>query len=186
MSIYKNGNVTGTEMYEHGGVLMNNVKSVTYVPKKDTKNSTLLGESIVGFEGTKRYYIELLISWDGFQENVADNFDIWTQGKTFNKNDNTYYWSNGNSMCTVVNKVLNKDLVLSTKSGSKFVSGFFNNKDDKWTRQYLGIRSDYSNGIGRITFSNIKVMPAEYAIDNSTKSGSIASDKIVAMQIEEV
>nr|DAR44298.1 MAG TPA: hypothetical protein [Caudoviricetes sp.] len=186
MSIYKNGNVTGTEMYEHGGVLMNNVKSVTYVPRKDTNNSTLTGESIAGFEGTKRYYIELLISWDGFQENVADNFDIWAQGSTFNKNDNTYYWSSGNSMCTVVNKVLNKDLVLSAKSGSKFVSGFFNNKDDKWTRQYLGVRSDYSNGIGRITFSNIKVMPAEYAIDNSTKSGSIASDKIVAIQIEEV
>lgn len=167
MSFYKNGIITNKNIYESDGILMNNTKSISYVPTKDQSNSCLLGEAIKGFVKGKQYYVELTIEWSGFKGNVADNFACWCQGSTYD--GTSWNWDASNPLCGTVGTITS--ILLSMDYGSKKINKIFTANDR--TGYYLGIRTDYSNGVGKVGFSNIKVVPIEYAV--STHQENLAS-----------
>lgn len=157
MSINKNGIVSTNTFYESDGILMNKTKSISYTPAKDTINSCLGVEAIKGFVQGKQYYVELTIVWSGFEDIVEPNFDCWTQGSTYNGTE--WNWTGNNPLTNTVGNL--KSTLLGASSGTKQISGTFTASDR--TGYCLGIRTDYSNGTGKVGFSNIKIIPAEYA-----------------------
>ena len=155
--INKNGIIQIENFYESDGMLMNKTKSISYTPEKDEHNSCLIGEGITGFVQGKQYYVELTIVWSGFEDIVEPNFGCWTQGSTYNGTE--WNWTGNNPLTNTVGNL--KSTLLGASSGTKQISGTFTASDR--TGYYLGIRTDYSNGTGKVGFSNIKIIPAEYA-----------------------
>lgn len=184
--INKNGNIQISEINESDAMRMNSNMTAVYSPTKDAQNSCMNVCDIKGFEEGKKYYLEMDIIWSGFKDNSASNFGSWAQGATWN--GSSWDWNVGNPLAGLVNSLAGSNgkitsLLLSETSGSKHIKGFFT--ANSRTGYALGCRTDYSNGVGAIKFANVRVVPAEYAIDNSTSYGKIASDKIIIKEIIE-
>lgn len=176
--IGKNGNISSTSLYEPNAMLINKKYSASYTPTKGANNNCMTCESIIGFEEGKKYYVELVISWNGFKTDVASNFSISVQGSNYT--GTAWAWQGVNPLCNAIISCFSsglKNLVLSADKGSFVVKAFFT--ANTYTGYQLGIRTNYSNGIGNIGISNLKIIPAEYAIDNVTTSGMFGKDKVV-------
>jgi len=168
--ILSNGIIKTGELYDSDSMLLNTFSSEGYTPT--TAVNSTMGKYIIGFKANTTYIIELLVTWNGFKTNTPSNFNIWFQGDTYD--GTSWSWSRSNEMITQISKIQNlKTLVLSADSGSKFLKTNFTVGSTNQGLN-LGCRSDYSNGVGTITFSNVKVYPAEY-------SGSRIYDKKIVM-----
>lgn len=182
MGFKNSGMIETPSLLEYDGTpIMNSVTSTGYTPAKDTNNSCLNGE-LIYFESGKTYYIEVLFSWSGFKTDAASNFGMWAQGsQIYNGSEG---WSTSNPMANVIGNVTS--LVLSADSGSKWFKSAFTVQANA-TGFRLGMRANYSNGTGKMTYTQIKVMPYE-TVQGKVDSIplEIKSDKIMSVQYSEV
>lgn len=174
--VNKSGVVNAGRFVETNGAMLNTFMSEGYTPTASVDNSCM-ERNITGFEKGKSYVIDMTVIWSGFKTDVADNFNIGSQG--FCYDGTSWSWNYGNPMCNAINNLKGfKDLVLSADSGSKRYVATFSITND-CTGFQLGCRTNYSNGKGTITYSNIRVVPADSYVDGLTSAGKLTDDSIV-------
>ena len=166
----KSGNVNAGSIVESDGMMVNTTTKIGYTPVANNLNSCI-NYSIVGFEVGKEYYVEMFVSWNGFNENVADNFNMRAQGAVYD--GSAWTWSVTNHLTKNIGSFTS--LVLSADKGQKQYRYKFT---AAYTGYQLGCRTDYSNGTGTITYSNIKIVPADSYVQSSVTSGHILKGSI--------
>ena len=176
VGVNKSGVVNAGSFVETNGAMLNTFMSEGYTPTASVTNSCM-GRYITGFVKGKSYVIDMTVIWSGFKTDVADNFNIGSQGSCYD--GTSWSWNYSNPMCNAINNLKGfKDLVLSADSGSKRYVATFSITSD-CTGLALGCRTNYSNGKGTITYSNIRVVPADNYVDGSTSAGKLTDDSIV-------
>lgn len=176
VGVNKSGVVNAGSFVETNGAMLNTFMSEGYTPTASVDNSCM-GRYITGFVKGKSYVIDMTVIWSGFKTDVADNFNIGSQGSCYD--GTSWSWNYSNPMCNAINNLKGfKDLVLSADSGSKRYVATFSITSD-CTGLELGCRTNYSNGKGTITYSNIRVVPADNYVDGSTSAGKLTDDSIV-------
>lgn len=176
VGVNKSGVVNAGSFVETNGAMLNTFMSEGYIPTASVENSCM-GRYITGFVKGKSYVIDMTVIWSGFKTDVADNFNIGSQGSCYD--GTSWSWNYSNPMCNAINNLKGfKDLVLSADSGSKRYVATFSITSD-CTGLELGCRTNYSNGKGTITYSNIRVVPADNYVDGSTSAGKLTDDSIV-------
>lgn len=176
VGVNKSGVVNAGSFVETNGAMLNTFMSEGYTPTASVENSCM-GRYITGFVKGKSYVIDMTVIWSGFKTDVADNFNIGSQGSCYD--GTSWSWNYSNPMCNAINNLkVFKDLVLSADSGSKRYVATFSITSD-CTGLELGCRTNYSNGKGTITYSNIRVVPADNYVDGSTSAGKLTDDSIV-------
>lgn len=176
VGVNKSGVVNAGSFVETNGAMLNTFMSEGYTPTASVTNSCMR-RYITGFVKGKSYVIDMTVIWSGFKTDVADNFNIGSQGSCYD--GTSWSWNYGNPMCNAINNLKGfKDLVLSADSGSKRYVATFSITSD-CTGLELGCRTNYSNGKGTITYSNIRVVPADNYVDGLTSAGKLTDDSIV-------
>lgn len=176
VGVNKSGVVNAGSFVETNGAMLNTFMSEGYTPTASVTNSCMR-RYITGFVKGKSYVIDMTVIWSGFKTDVADNFNIGSQGSCYD--GTSWSWNYSNPMCNAINNLKGfKDLVLSADSGSKRYVATFSITSD-CTGLELGCRTNYSNGKGTITYSNIRVVPADNYVDGSTSAGKLTDDSIV-------
>lgn len=176
VGVNKSGVVNAGSFVETNGAMLNTFMSEGYTPTASVTNSCM-GRYITGFVKGKSYVIDMTVIWSGFKTDVADNFNIGSQGSCYD--GTSWSWNYSNPMCNAINNLKGfKDLVLNADSGSKRYVATFSITSD-CTGLELGCRTNYSNGKGTITYSNIRVVPADNYVDGSTSAGKLTDDSIV-------
>lgn len=176
VGVNKSGVVNAGSFVETNGAMLNTFMSEGYTPTASVENSCM-ERYITGFVKGKSYVIDMTVIWSGFKTDVADNFNIGSQGSCYD--GTSWSWNYSNPMCNAINNLKGfKDLVLSADSGSKRYVATFSITSD-CTGLELGCRTNYSNGKGTITYSNIRVVPADNYVDGSTSAGKLTDDSIV-------
>lgn len=185
MSFNKNGIIKSGSFYDLDAMKMNATTNIAYTPQANTLNSCLGGELISGFKQGKQYYVQATLVWNGFTTNTPSGFSMWAQGDTWNGSSTD--WKSSNPLAGAINGALSggslTSTVLSASSGSKVIRATFSGTSR--TKYRLGIRTDNSNGTGKIGLEDIKVVPLEYAADGVLSSIKILSDHISAYDIKE-
>ena len=159
--------------------------SVTYIPNTGI-NSCINAFRYENFEPGGKYYIELVVTWSGFDtSNTAGSFDMWFQGAQRKTISEGYCWKYGNVIANALNGYMKlRDIVLSKASGSKKICGKFT--IGEITAYDLGLRSDYSNGKGTLRLSNIKLLPLNHSLPYGDNVGmKIFDNEVLSQEIIE-
>ena len=188
----KEGLVYGSHLSESGGTVCAytstakgnvdpNRSSWSYTPAADTNNSCMNGFYFERIEGIYNYRITLVVTWSGFTDisTASTNFDATFQGATV-KLDGSSEWSGGSN----INSQLQAqghlgNLAKGAASGTKLYDTSFTVPaawDGTYKGQYVGIRTNYSNGTGKWTISKARIYPAdEHMVDTASlcSSGAI-------------
>ena len=196
-SIYKTGIILSNEFDESDAMdLITSKGTMTYVPAKDTSNSCLNPAAIVydytatGTTAATVYRIIAKVSWSGFDtSSTAGTFDIYWQGSNRKIETSSWVWEGGNNVCSALNSFQSlKSLVLSATSGS-FTYDTTYTLPDSWRSTYngnnIGFRANYSNGVGRITVNDIRIILDKYSSSSNVKS-HIGNDYIAGKEFIEI
>ncbi|WP_125140614.1 LamG domain-containing protein [Clostridium transplantifaecale] len=132
--------------------------------------------------------IDLDFEWSGGFDtsNTNGTFDLYFQGECKKKDDTTAYWVT-NEYTNSLNSIKRpKELVLSSESGTfhytskQTVTASMLDYDIK----FIGLRSNYSNGKGKVSFKNVCVRNLKYSDDGIGKlkipdDGTLACKEII-------
>lgn len=188
----KEGLVYGSRLSESGGTVCAyrgtakgnvdpNMSSWSYTPAADTNNSTMTGFYFERIEGIYNYRITLVVTWSGFDNisTTSENFDAVFQGATV-KLDGSSVWS---GECGINSQLRAQGhlgtLARGAASGTRLYDTSFTVPaawDGTYKGQYVGIRTNYSNGTGKWTISKVRIYPAdEHMVDQASlcSSGAI-------------
>ncbi|MDD3121936.1 MAG: hypothetical protein PHC62_00305 [Candidatus Izemoplasmatales bacterium] len=179
--ITKSGNCITNNFYESSAIQIaynqeqgDRDKPYAYTFKPSRNNNSSISISPVHIDGnTGLYRVMLKVEWVGFDTSNTDGtFDIYFQGDVWRYSVGAWSWSSGmsNYMINPLRTQQNlKNLVLSSESGSYNFNTTFNVLDADCYMLRLGMRSNYSNGMGTITVSDIQVMPEKYYTGGNEK-----------------
>jgi hypothetical protein len=184
MGITKSGIITSNEFDETDAmdIITSMINNRSYVPAADTDNSCLhniatlmFDEADITYDENTVFRVIARVSWSGFDESsTAGTFNIYFQGNRYNTTTSEWDWLNINPITTALGNAQNlKNLVLSADKGS-FVYDTTFSLTTGWISTYsgvhVGIRANYSNGVGRITLEDIKVILDKYSSSTDTKA----------------
>lgn len=141
------------------------VNTITYTPT--TSQNSCMTQRTIDVELNVKYCIECTLTWSDFDKsNTNGTFDMWFQGS-----QNEGVWTYSNPMTTALNKIKRpKDVVLSSSSGSYRYKTFFINTNPEIKRLGLSIRTDYSNGQGTVSISDVVIVPERYYVSDKIKA----------------
>ena len=166
--IGKNGIIDIVNLYESDAMCMNTSKSGSYIPTKDLNNSCTTIARVEGFVQGKQYYVELTVKWSGFTSNTSSNFGSWFQGSTYN--GSSWDWTSSNPLTSAAITAIGNLTSVFTSSDTGEKHGIAVFTANARTGYDLGIRTNYSNGTGKVTVTDVKVIPAEYFVGNTTSN----------------
>lgn len=179
MGITKSGIITSPNICESSA--MNYVderyigKSFQYTPSTGT--NSCLGGFIVNYPNCipgEKIYISIKVEWNGFDtSNTNGTFSMYFQGATYNVSTGEWEWAGHNNVSYALGGLTS--LVLSSLTGSAILKSsciIDSQYPSVRTREYLGIRSDYSNGTGWIRISDLEVIPERYYVPKNQIGGS--------------
>lgn len=190
-SFYKNGIVHGDDLYESDA--MNDVVlgggSISYTPSTGTNSCINTAYKWFYPEDTVAgdvFRVYATVVWSGFDEsNTSGTFNIHWQGANFT-DETTAVWKGTNFITTALNAKQNfKTLVLSSTSGVyTYETTFTMQQDfmDSYIGSYIGIRSDYSNGTGKISTKDVKVIPDKYSVSDASSIRMRIGDEYIVVQ----
>ena len=173
-NINKKGIWTTPTFHELYGENITQLYGITnsYTPSTGTNRSiTPYYIEYNDFELGEVMRIIVQIDYEGFDtSNTSGTFNIYFQGGKRTQDGSTTWTNVGiNEPTTALQNYQNlKDLVLSQTKGSFIYSTTFIVSEDHYNDFYgcnLGIRTDYSNGVGRITMYKPIIFPDKYFID---------------------
>lgn len=176
---YKTGVVSTSEFLEFETLdLARNKVSMSYVPAKDTNNSTI--NSIYAEFDTSQYTTSDVfrviadVSFSGFDSSsTAGTFSMNWQGDTYNPTSGSWVWEGHNTVTSALqNQKALTTLVLSATSGTFHYDNTFTLDStflSTYTRARIGVRTNYSNGVGKFTINKIIVVPDKYSVTSTIK-----------------
>ena len=195
MSITKGGILTSLSINESSGrnlvIESDRNSSYSYTPGTGV-NSCVEGYKVdlSNCKSGDTLYIRIRIDYNGLDaSNTSGTFGMWFQGASYNSSEG-WNWNHGNIItealggitdivsgnngCTILHK--------STTISSSVLSAY--------TRVYVGLRSDYSNGTGSIKISELEVIPSKYYVPeiptSNTPSFHLGKEYISAREIYEL
>lgn len=157
VSLNKTGILTAKDFTEPADLCEQITSSATYTPTTETNSCinpfTVYQDTLIAGDTVT---IELDILWEGFDtSNTAGTFNMYFQGALYS--DSTATWTS-NPYTNALNSAQNlKTLVLSKTSGIYHyvaTTGALSASNLSYDRVNIGIRSNYSNGTGKITIQN--------------------------------
>lgn len=182
MNINKKGILATNEIFESDGANLVQSDTITsiysYTPSTST-NSCISGW-VVDYSTTvsgEKVYYTVDVSWKNFDtSNTSGTFSIWFQGSQYDVTSSSWGWTASNPVCGSLNNTYSlTNLVLSSTLGTTTLVGSVtipSNYPSPYSKAYVGVRSDYSNGSGTITLRNLRVIREKYYSHyiNSTSS----------------
>ena len=147
----------------------------SYVPAKDTNNSCLRIVSVEYDTSTMNantvLHIVIEVSWSGFDDSsTAGTFDFNWNSYRLKREDGSTVWSS--PLCNALNAKQNlKSLVLSSTSGTYTYDIWYTPGQsciDTYSYENMGVRANYSNGIGRFSINKVSAVPKKYYTDSIT------------------
>ena len=188
----KEGLVYGKNLSEAGGTVCAytstskgnvdpNMSSWSYTPAADTDSSCMNGVYFERIEGIYNYRITLVVTWSGFTDisTTSTNFAATFQGITV-KLDGSSVWSGGSNINSQLQAQGNLGtLAKGAASGTRLYDTSFTVPaawDGTYKGQYVGIRTNYSNGTGKWTISKVRIYPADEHMEDTASlcaSGAI-------------
>lgn len=177
MGIYKNGVWKQNEIHEFNAVESYSNRA-TYTPTKDGTNScsNLTGVDLSQFIGTTSNItlrVEIDVDYRDFDSSsTAGTFKMWWQGSNYSIAEEAYKWAGTNYIANALQNQMNPTtLVNGTGTGSYHYNNTVTIPASWWntySKSNIGLRTDYSNGIGTITMKNLKVyLDSEYGNGNA-------------------
>ena len=159
--------------------IVGNNYSMSYTPAKDTNNSCI--DLIYGNFNSSNittstlFRIRLNVSWNGFDDSsTAGTFNIYFQGARREKASGNWVWTGDNVIPTALNNQKSlKTLVLSATKGTYIYDTTFSLPSsfiETYDAQCIGIRTNYSNGVGKIEVSDILLIEDRYSSSTSSKA----------------
>lgn len=169
--------------------------TMSYVPAKDTSNSCLNPANIIfdydtDITSSTLFRIIATVSWSGFDSSsTAGTFSIYWQGSNHVISSAAWAWEGTNYVTNALNSYQSlTTLVLSSNTGAFTYDTTFS-LPDSWRTTYngsnIGFRSNYSNGVGRITVNNIIIINNKYSSTSATKA-HIGNDFIAGRELIEI
>ena len=158
--------------------------SKSYTPTTASNSTTVVGKwyipsgSIVG----DSFQVKVDVTFNGFSSITSTAFTMYFQGKQYTTTSSSA-WQGTNILCKALNdsKPL-KEVVRTATSGTYTYETDFTLTQDylnSYVGSDIGLRTDYSNGSGKVTISNIKIIPSKYAT-SSTAVSRLTNDTIAA------
>ena len=174
VSFTKSGIVTADVFYEADAMNdVNIIDATSYTPTTGTNRcinpyTWFYPEDTVAGD---IFRIFVTVQYSGFDtSNTSGTFMLRWQGANFT-DSTTSVWQGTNGICAALNaKQGLKDLVLSSSSGIYTYETTYSIPQtfmDTYIGSRIGIRSDYSNGVGNITVSNCMIVPEKYSVTNT-------------------
>lgn len=165
------------------------LSTLSYTPTKST-NSCISAyrfyQADAGVITGDTVTIELDVEWSGFDTSNTDGtFNIRFQGERY-KPDGSYEWSSNPYTTALNNKYYLKTLVLSSESGHYHyvaTTETFTSDLADFSSMTIGLRSDYSNGTGKITLSNCKAYKTQYYLGE--EKTRMTSNEVIANEFIE-
>lgn len=194
-----NGVITSNDIIECGGYNLvykdyrgdwdNVINSITF--NTGTNHCLMAGyiwysEMVSG----EMYRLLMDIEWDGFDtSNTNGTFQLFPQEYRTYK-DGTVQWWNAR-VTDVLAACYIRHTVLSSTSGRKSINVPFSydssvNRMNEIKYTYLHFRSDYSNGVGRLTIKNFRVIPEKYYCSSDTDALKMNNDYLSVKNIIEL
>ena len=161
-------------------------QSFSFTPSTDNNSTYQFLRVHVEDDPNQNYHLSMTVDWNNFdRSNTSGTFTIYWQEYYYDNSDSSYKWGN-----TTIGNALNADMelinmVLSAGSGIYQYEVDFKTSS-KVSNGYLRVRSNYSNGIGTIKFSNISIIPKKYYFSENGSKAKIWNNKLIANQIIEV
>lgn len=195
-NINKNGIIISNEFDESDAMDIISAKgTMSYVPAKDTSNSCLNTANIIfdydnDITSSTLFRIIATVSWSGFDSSsTAGTFSIYWQGSNHVISSASWAWEGTNYITNALNSYQNlTTIVLSSNTGTFTYDTTFS-LPDSWRSTYngsnIGFRSNYSNGVGRITVNNIIIINDKYSSSSNIKA-HIGNNYIASKEIIEV
>ena len=190
------GLVYGSHLAESGGtieVYQNtskglfdpNTKKWSYTPAADTNNSCMDFGFFCPEEGITRYHITMMVEWSGFDDILTTNpdFTINFHGPNYIIGGTTYEWTTNPISAALYAVKTMQSLVTGSASGVyKYEADF--TLSSGWLNSYwacyVGFRTNYSNGTGKITASKLRIYPAD---EHMTNSASLCSSGAIQVRL---
>lgn len=195
-NVNKNGNISSTNFinnYKDMNLFYLNIpsdanqKSITLTASSGTNSSRSFNQYETGYfhvnQLLTKYRVKLKVEWNGFDNsNTNGTFRLIFQGVVKYKDDNVWSWNGKNLMTVALNAHQSlASLVLSEHSGVYFYDVIFDMSDSNIDGLGLGIRSDYSNGKGTISVSEVEI----YSVDENNNFVKITNNYILSNDILE-
>ena len=180
--IYKKGIVSHNRLRESG--LINTASSFSYKPAANANNSTTVGTYIdlsefANDDQPLTLTLEYDVSWSNFAAGTGGTFGVYLQGARRKKETNTNVWE-GDAPLTADGTFTS--LITANATGTYHKSRTFT-IPATWFNTYcgqnFGIRTNYSNGNGTITISNLKLTIPVNSF--KLKSKSIQSNNLIEL-----
>lgn len=158
--IYKTGITEHKEMRE--AYMINTTYSYSYKPAANTNNSTTSGITVDFSAFTNEtsplsMTVDYDASWTNFASGTGGTFSIYIQGNNRRVSDNAWAWEGSNYL---TNNGSFTTLITANANGSTHVH-YDTTIPVSWLSKYnashMGMRTNYSDGNGTITISNIKI-----------------------------
>lgn len=184
--ITKSGIIISPNFYESDAMCTAKRGMDAYIPNTGT-NSCIVVFGTVNYgsdaNSTDVYRCILDLSYQGFDEsNPNGTFNIWFQC-AYDDFDGKRHWYGDVSFANAMNNQRSlKTVVLSNTSGNFVYDVSFRISDDyiqNYDHMYCHIRSDYSNGTGKLTINKGFIIPDKYySGDRQSSKGHINSSFI--------
>lgn len=179
-SINNNGIVT-TEQYFENDHLFNNLQKFSYKPSTGTNiclNGAIVDlSSFVGLGKPVTISIEFDISWNNWAWSSDGTNRLLVQGSNRKIATNTFAWEGTNYSCAPFSQFQSS---MSGTSGTLHRSGTSTipaSWFETYNASYFGLRTDYSDGNGTATISNLKITLASDVVKFS--ANCISADTLI-------
>ena len=193
MAVYKNGTWKNSIYeppfdYSHG-IAYNNEPgdyvglTWSHTPTTESNSTFIIGTVHHDDNPGKRYHLSLTVQWSNFTTDMPENFDIYWQGYYYNTTTTTWTYGNSPELSAMQSVKTLNDLVKASASGLYRYEVDFTTSSNI-TEARLRYRSNYSNGVGTLTFSDLHVVPIEDYL--SEKEVKEFEDKTIAQNFIEI
>ena len=195
-NIWKAGLVHTSEFIEPDGIENQFIGNAiaSYTPGTGTNSCMNMGRWMIpeGIAAGDTFQIKMTVEYSNFdRSNTSGTFSMWWQGANYNTPTGSV-WQGSNPICGALNSQSSPTtVVLSSTSGiyqyecSFAISQAFL---DSYYGSNIGVRSDYSNGTGKLTVKNITIIPEKYSTYSfsSNAKSRFSNTNIVANDIIEI
>lgn len=136
--------------------------SIEYVPSRNVENSCINGIEFTPDSTMNEYHVSIDLEWSDFTYiDHPEQFDCRFQGARYDKNTEEWVWEGSNDLCAALNNVIRpKELLLANPSGTYHYEADFDISSTwfyYYSKCYVGLRTDFSNGRGTLAIKNLKV-----------------------------
>ena len=194
-SIAKNGLVYGSHFTESGGTqrlfsafngtpVYPNSPPRTFTPTT-AQNSTVAWYFFECIPGIQTYHITMRVDWSGFEDITTTNptFDAWFQGTARRTDGSGNEWTASSFTTALNNHKRLGTLAKGSASGTYLYDMDFTLSSyypSEYIGQQLGMRSDYSNGTGTFSISDIRIYPVT---EHKTNAASLCSNGAIQVRL---